>query len=381
MSKDDSSTESRWLVNNGDNWTDYKFLTMAYCGKHKCTGLLDGSLRRPVLPISTSASSDSSAADAKYLKDLEDYTTKSGNLWYYFACTHNDTTRVHIMDPGIGNDCTKAWAALCNHFESKTKASNYSNWSTKLSLNKKSDLYSVMRKFINQEVESQGWKVRRVRWDNAREQKNQKIDEWMTEIKAKSEWTSPYSSQSNGKAEKANQDIRIFSNTLRIMAKLPKKAWAECDNTACYLINRLPSRSNAGNSSPYQMLYNKLPDLGHLRAFGCKSYLHLDKSKREDKLSEHATIGTLIGYNNTTKQYRILLNHKTGEVYESRDVTFDERVPGIKGKYITEADELEGMVYYKEAEPDYKVRASPDEIPESTPITPSSPVRSNDDAS
>jgi hypothetical protein len=123
MSKDDSSTESRWLVNNGDNWTDYKFLTMAYCGKHKCTGLLDGSLRRPVLPISTSASSDSSAADAKYLKDLEDYTTKSGNLWYYFACTHNDTTRVHIMDPGIGNDCTKAWAALCNHFESKTKAS------------------------------------------------------------------------------------------------------------------------------------------------------------------------------------------------------------------------------------------------------------------
>ena len=110
---------------------------------------------------------------------------------------------------------------------SLTIKDDYSNWSTKLPLNKKSDLYSVMRKFINQEVESQGWKVRRVRWDNAREQKNQKIDEWMTEIKAKSEWTSPYSSQSNGKAEKANQDIRIFSNTLRIMAKLPKKAWAE----------------------------------------------------------------------------------------------------------------------------------------------------------
>ena len=32
------------------------------------------------------------------------------------------------------------------------------------------------------------------------------------------------------------------------------------------------------------------------------------------------------------------------------------------------------MVNYKEAEPDYKVRPSPDQIPESTPITPSSPV-------
>jgi hypothetical protein len=154
---------------------------------------------------------------------------------------------------------------------SLTIKDDFSNWETKIPLAKKSDLYNAIRKFIAQEVESQGWKVRRVRWDNAKEQKNRKIDDWLTEIKARPEWTSPYSSESNGKAEKSNQDIRVFSNTLRLMARLPKKAWAETDNTACYLKNRLPCRSNPGCMSPFQMLHDKVPDLGPLTSIRMQS--------------------------------------------------------------------------------------------------------------
>ena len=55
---------------------------------------------------------------------------------------------------------------------SLTIKDDFSNWETKIPLAKKSDLYNAIRKFIAQEVENQGWKVRRVRWDNAKEQKN-----------------------------------------------------------------------------------------------------------------------------------------------------------------------------------------------------------------
>jgi hypothetical protein len=106
--------------------------------------------------------------------------------------------------------------------------------------------------------------------------------------------------------------------------------------------------------SPFQMLHDKVPDLGHLRAFGCKAYLHLDKSQRDDKLSDRATIRTLIGYNSITKQYRLLLNAKSGTVYESRDVTFDERLPGLDGKYSTDGDAVEGKLYLKQADPEYR---------------------------
>ncbi len=126
MSKDDPHTESKWVMNTGDNWSTYKWTTNAYCRKYKYQGLLDGTLKKPhyLRPFSTSASSTGvEEAELKYQKELDDYNTKSGNLWYYLVCTHTDITRVHIMDPEIGEDCTKAWHALCNHFESKTKAS------------------------------------------------------------------------------------------------------------------------------------------------------------------------------------------------------------------------------------------------------------------
>ena len=49
-----------------------------------------------------------------------------------------------------------------------------------------------------------------------------------------------------------------------------------------------------------------------------------------------------------------MLNAKSGTVYESRDVTFDERLPGLDGKYSTDGDAVEGKVYLKQADPEYR---------------------------
>ena len=44
------------------------------------------------------------------------------------------------------------------------------------------------------------------------------------------------------------------------------------------------------------------------------------------------TVGTLIGYDRQhASKYRILMDHKTGEIIKTKDVTFAERVPNLRG--------------------------------------------------
>ena len=57
-------------------------------------------------------------------------------------------------------------------------------------------------------------------------------------------------------------------------AKIPLQFWDDAFQTACYLINRLPT-STIKNLSPFEKLFNQAPDYNFLRIFGLASYAHL----------------------------------------------------------------------------------------------------------
>jgi hypothetical protein len=46
------------------------------------------------------------------------------------------------------------------------------------------------------------------------------------------------------------------------------------------------------------------PEIGHLRIFGCPFYIHVPKEKRT-KLEPSGRKGVFVGYNKTSKAYRI----------------------------------------------------------------------------
>jgi hypothetical protein len=79
-----------------------------------------------------------------------------------------------------------------------------------------------------------------------------------------------------------------------------------------------------GNKTPEEVFIEKKPKVSHLRIFGLPVYIHVPKEKRT-KLEPLVKKGTFVGYNETSKAYRIyILRQRHIEI--SRDVTFDEEV-------------------------------------------------------
>lgn len=90
---------------------------------------------------------------------------------------------------------------------------------------------------------------------------------------------------------KHNQLFEII-RALRFQDGLPLKYWDECLLTTTYIINILLS-SVLHFKSPYQLLYNKLPDYQSIKIFGCLCYASIHSP---DKLAPRAIQCAFLGY-------------------------------------------------------------------------------------
>jgi transposase InsO family protein len=108
------------------------------------------------------------------------------------------------------------------------------------------------KEFVNQNILSRGFQIKIIRSDNGSEIKNYKFNEFLTVLSARIEFSSTYSPESDGVAERAHQTLLSIANTLRIGADFPSAAWAELLHTACFIHSHLPCRSNPGYMSPNQ---------------------------------------------------------------------------------------------------------------------------------
>ncbi len=82
----------------------------------------------------------------------------------------------------------------------------------------------------------------------------------------------------------------------------PRKFWADADNTACYISNRIFLRFKLGKTS-YELRVGRQPKVSHLRGFGCKCFVL--KSGNLDKFAAHSTNGMFLGYPTHSCGYRV----------------------------------------------------------------------------
>jgi len=133
----------------------------------------------------------------------------------------------------------------------------------------------------------------------------------------------PYHHASNGMAERAIQTV--MDKTITIMAEhqAPEGYWEEAVETAVYLLNRTPVKKIEWKT-PYEALFNEIPDISHLVPFYSKGMYHLTKDERKNSLSQKSAECRMLGYNPYGKnQYKIipLMGH---QILNRRDVTFNE---------------------------------------------------------
>ncbi|GKD62871.1 retrovirus-related pol polyprotein from transposon TNT 1-94 [Tanacetum coccineum] len=113
--------------------------------------------------------------------------------------------------------------------------------------------------------------VRRIRTDNGTEFVNQTLREYYEKVGISYETSVARSPQQNGIVERRNRMLIEAACTMLIYTKAPLFLWAEAVATACYTKNRSIIRIRH-IKTPYELLYDKLPDLSFFHVFGALCY-------------------------------------------------------------------------------------------------------------
>ena len=170
--------------------------------------------------------------------------------------------------------------------------------------------------------------MRNVRSDNGKEFSCAGLRQWLRQKGIRYEFTSPYSPDNNGKAERINRTLMgiarpLLQNIGSVCVRLLNHLWENSIATACYLRNR--SYTNACHeldSTPYQAMTGAI--VTDLRVFGSEAYSHIPKVHRHEKISPRAQRGLYVGYYRGNS-YKIFLP-ETNQPIVSRDVRFVEPI-------------------------------------------------------
>jgi hypothetical protein len=128
--------------------------------------------------------------------------------------------------------------------------------------------------------------------------------------------TMSHTPQQNGVTERINRTLMDKERAMNAHAGTNANLWAERVDTANYLRNRSPSSHS--DKTPYELLFNRVPDVSHLRVWGCPAWMH-------------ARPCTFIGYAEGSKEgYRVLTPN--GVIRIIHDVKFDEQFSTVKSR-------------------------------------------------
>ena len=166
-----------------------------------------------------------------------------------------------------------------------------------------------------------GEKVAIYRCDNAKEY--QKFERIIHADGVRMEYTTAYTPEENGVAERFNRTIIQMTRAMLIWSGLPQGFWGEAACTANYLRNLLPAGRD--DLSPIELWHGHKPNISHIRTFGCVVHVHIPSENRA-KLDRVSFQGIFVGYH-SSQQMRIY-NPKTKRVQWHTSVKFSRKCAG-----------------------------------------------------
>ena len=113
-----------------------------------------------------------------------------------------------------------------------------------------------------------------------------------------------------------------------VESHLPASFWGEALTTFLYVRNRSLTSSLPSTVTPYELWHNKKPSIHHLRVFGCRAYVYVQKDQRKS-LEPYSLKCIFLGYPDGYKGWKCY-DPLSKKIVISRDVIFDEcSFPGL----------------------------------------------------
>ena len=163
--------------------------------------------------------------------------------------------------------------------------------------------------------------IKKIRLDNAGEFTSQTFDDYCMSVGIDVEHPVAHVHTQNGLAESLIKRLQLIARPLIMRTKLPASIWGHAILHAAALIRIRPSAYH--KYSPLQLAFGQVPNISHLRIFGCAVYVPIAPPQRT-KMGPQRRLGIYVGYESPSiVRY---LEPQTGDVFTARfaDCHFDE---------------------------------------------------------
>jgi len=164
--------------------------------------------------------------------------------------------------------------------------------------------------------------------------------------------SAPRTPKQNGRAERLNRTLLERMRAGLIDAGLQKMFWPYAVDNAAYTSNFVPTKGQ--KKSPHELFWGEVPDISHLRVFGCKA-TEFKPSRLRDKLDEVSTKVIFVGYARHSKAWKLLCCENGNlRVTESANVMFqeDQRQPDVADISPAAEDYEELLLFVDDPEED-----------------------------
>nr|GEV11323.1 zinc finger, CCHC-type [Tanacetum cinerariifolium] len=188
-------------------------------------------------------------------------------------------------------------------------------------LKSKDEALETFKEFKLKVENEVGKKLKSFRTDRGGEFTSREFTRYCKENGILRQLTAPYSPQQNGIVERRNRSIMSTTRSMLKAMNMLQIFWAEAIRHAVYVLNRVSTKA-LKDSTPYEALKDRKPNMRYLRVFGCKAYAKVTKphlKKLDDRSKELVYLGTQPG----SKAYQ-LFDPVTKDMVVSRDVKFKE---------------------------------------------------------
>ncbi|OWY93883.1 Rve-domain-containing hypothetical protein, partial [Phytophthora megakarya] len=202
---------------------------------------------------------------------------------------------------------------------------DFSRFSFLYFLKAKSEMLKAFEEFRRSAETQTGEILKCIRTDNGGEYTGKRFNLFCAKNGIVHQLTTPYTPQQNGLAERMNRTLVERARSMLYYHQ------AEALRTAVYLTNRIPNTARS-NVTPFEVFWKQQPSLDHIRVFGSRGFMHVDKTLRT-KWDSKAHKCMLLGYAEHSKAYRVW-DFDASRIATTRTVTLDERPPSSVQTFV-----------------------------------------------